>query len=177
MPLTEAEKLGMAYLLIVAGHHTTVHAIGTALGVLAQDAALRRRLIDDAELVPQFVEEALRWETSVPCMARTATTDTVIGDQPIHAGDRLMLFFTSANHDDRKFPNADRFDIDRTSNPHVTFGFGPHRCQGEHVARLELTIVVEEVLARMPDLSVAPGAELEYRSGYGRGFRELPVVW
>ena len=92
------------------------------------------------------------------CMARTATTDTVIGGQAIAAGDRLMLFFTSANHDERKFPHAETFDLDRDSGSHVTFGVGPHRCQGEHLARLELVIVVEEVLARMPGIPPSPRA-------------------
>lgn len=176
-PLTDEEKLGMAYLLIVAGHHTTVHAIGSALAVLAGDRGLRSRLAADPTLIPAFVEESLRWETSVPCMARTALHDTTIGEQAISEGERLMLFFTSANHDDERFPAADRFDVDRESNQHLTFGFGAHRCQGEHVARLELNLVVEELLARIPDFELAPGETLRWKPGYGRGLESLPVVW
>lgn len=175
--LTETEQIGMAYLLVLAGHDTTVGAIGIGLSVLASDPVLRDRLVAGPELIPAFVDESLRMETPVPSMARLVTADTELGGQPMKAGDQVVLFWTSANRDEAQFSHPDTFDMDRPDNRHLAFGYGRHRCQGEFLARLELEIVFEEVLKRMPRLRLAPDAAPDSRSGFANGPLSLPAEW
>jgi cytochrome P450 len=167
--------LGMAILLLLAGHETTAGIAGSLLHRLMADDALRARLLADPALVPAFVDEGLRHESPTVGMARTATRPVEIDGTRIEAGDKVMLLFSSANHDARVYPDPDVFEVGRAGRSHLAFGFGPHRCLGEHLALLELRIVVEEVLRVLPDVQLLPGTEISYTPGVARGPVSLPV--
>ena len=176
-PLSDAELVGITQLLTVAGHETTVSASANLLLYLLEDQAMRERLLADPSLIPDAVEEGLRYDSPVTGLARTVVDDTQVGGCPLHAGDRLLLLWGAANRDDAEFADPDTFKIDRTDNQHLAFGIGPHRCLGEHVARLELKVIVEEVLRNMPDFRLSPGAEIRRVPGNARGVMSLPVVF
>lgn len=134
-------------------------AVDTARNVLAggMDAFFKNpeqwnRLVAQPELVPSAVEEMLRWVTPIVYQRRTATQDTVIGDQEIKAGQKVASFLGAANRDPRVFTDPLTFNITRSPNNHLAFGFGPHFCLGVHLARLELNVMLEQIVRRMPDL-------------------------
>jgi cytochrome P450 len=176
-PLSDAELVGITQLLTVAGHETTVSASANLLLYLLEDQDLRDRLLSDPSLIPDAVEEGLRYDSPVTGLARTVVEDTKVGGCPVHAGDRLLLLWGAANRDGAEFAEPDTFKIDRNDNQHLAFGIGPHRCLGEHVARLELKVIVEEVLRNMPDFQLSPGAEIRRVPGNARGVMSLPVVF
>ena len=122
------------------------------------------------------MEELLRWVSPVKNMARTATRDVEVHGRQLHEGDQLMLFYPSANRDEDVFPLAQTLDIRRQPNPHLAFGFGTHFCLGASLARLELRVMLAEVLARLPDLALADPSELTYRpSNFVSGLESMPV--
>jgi cytochrome P450 len=139
---------------------------------------LRSRVRSDPELLDRTIEESLRFESPVFGLARTVTTEVEVSGTEMQPGDKVLLMYGSANHDPRRFPDPEVFDADRTDRPpHVAFGFGRHRCIGEHLARLEMRIVAEELLRRVPDYRLAPGTTIQMRTALVRGPRSLPVVW
>jgi cytochrome P450 len=175
-PLTSDEVRGMTHLLAVAGHETTVNAIGTMLYHVATQPGLKRQLLDDPASIPAMVEEALRYDSAVMSMSRTVVTETEIGGQTMEPGDKVLLAYISANRDDRHFDRPDEFVVPRESNTHLAFGSGVHKCIGEHLARLEMRIVTEEVLRAMPDFEIAPGYQPDWLPARTvRGLRSLPV--
>jgi cytochrome P450 len=176
-PITREQALGMAYLLMVAGHDTTVAGIAWMLYYLASDVAIRHRLIAEPELMPGFVDEILRFDGPVPGMARTTTTEVSVGDVTIPAGEHVLLMYASANRDEARFEHADEIRLDRTRNPHVAFGTGIHRCLGEHMARLEMRVVLEAVLARLPGIHLAGDDGLDVRPGFVRGPSSFRIRW
>jgi cytochrome P450 family 142 subfamily A polypeptide 1 len=121
----------------------------------------------------------LRWVTPIKNMVRTATRDTVLGDQEVHEGDELMLLYPSANRDEDVFEEPFRFDVARTPNDHVAFGFGPHFCLGASLARLEISVMLEALVERLPDLALAePDAPLDLRpANFISGIEHLPVTF
>lgn len=151
--LSEKEITDIQLFIIMAGIDTTKAAIGNALLYLARDRSARERLISQPDLIPLAVEELLRYETSVPALARTATQDCVVGSQQIRQGEKLLLVWASANRDEAVFPEPDRVILDR-SPLHLSFGRGVHSCLGATLARAEIRIVLEEVLRRLPDYEV-----------------------
>ena len=133
---------------------------------------------DDRSLLPSAVEEMLRWVTPVRNMNRTATRDVELGGMPIREDDRVLLLYPSANRDEAVFADADRFDVRRDPNPHVAFGaFGRHHCLGAQLARLELRVLFDELLDRLPDIHLAdPDApRRERRGNFVLGLESLPV--
>jgi len=160
--LTLGEQIGFCMSLLVAGNETTRSAISGGLVALAEHPDQRSRLADDAALLPTAVEEVLRWVTPIAAMARTATADTVIGDEKVSAGDYVVMVYLSANRDEAVFgPDAAAFDIARTSNAHLTFGIGEHFCLGASLARLETRVLLEELLARWPSYDITdPGQRI-----------------
>jgi len=123
------------------------------------------------------VEEVLRWSTPFLHFRRTATEDVELRGQSIRAGEKVVLWYASANHDEDEFTDPHRFDIGRDPNAHVTFGGGgPHFCLGAHLARLEIRIVLEELLDRVPGIEQAGPAE-RMRSNWTNGLKRLPVRW
>jgi cytochrome P450 family 142 subfamily A polypeptide 1 len=135
-----------------------------------------RELVEDDRKIPTAVEEMLRWVSPIKNMARTATCDTVLGGQSVREGEKLMLFYPSANRDSAVFPHADRFDIHRTPNEHIAFGWGAHFCLGASLARLELRVMFEELARRLPDLRLVDESPPELRvSNFISGIEHLPV--
>jgi cytochrome P450 len=128
------------------------------------------------EVTPAFLEEVLRMNAIVTT-ARLVTRDTEFAGCPMKQGDRLVLPTAAANLDPAEFPDPMTFIPDRPANRHITFGAGPHRCLGSHLARLELRVAMEEWHACIPDYRVADGAVLEHRVGGVGGLRGLPLVW
>jgi cytochrome P450 family 142 subfamily A polypeptide 1 len=134
------------------GAETTRTVIGTMIRELALQPEQRRLLMDRPELLgTTAVEEFIRWTSPVLNMRRTATVDHELQGQEIHEGDELLLLYASANRDPRSFDRPDMVDVTRQHNRHVAFGFGTHFCLGAHLARLELRVVFEELLRRIPD--------------------------
>ena len=172
--LTDEEILYFCYLLIVAGNETTRNAISGGMLALCEHPAERVRLAADAALLPTAVEEILRWTSPVMHMARFVTRDTVLRGQPIRAGERVLMWYPSANRDAEVFPDADRFDVGRTPNEHLAFGLGEHFCLGAGLARQELRVMFETLLARLPDIALAGPVE-RLRSGFIGGIKHMPI--
>jgi cytochrome P450 len=176
----EGEKLppeqiiGTIGLLIIAGIDTTWSAIGASLWHLAKNPQDRQRLLDEPELLPFAIEEFLRFYAPVT-MARIAANDTDVGGCPVKERDWLLLSFPAANRDPEAFERADEFIIDRERNRHVAFGLGVHRCIGSNLARMELTVAVEEWLKRVPQFELSDPETVRWSTGQIRGPRELPI--
>jgi len=167
-------------LILIGGDETTRHVIsGGVEELLAHPDQAARLAADAATLMPGAVEEMLRWVSPIKNMARTATRDVELCGALIREGQELVLLYPSANRDEAVFENADTFDITRSPNPHMAFGFGAHFCLGNQLARLELKVMVERVLTRLPDLRLAvERAALPRRdANFITGIEEMPVVF
>ncbi|MGH7291381.1 MAG: cytochrome P450, partial [Myxococcota bacterium] len=142
-----------------------------------QNPAERAKLAANPALIPTAVEELLRWVTPIANMNRTATRDAELRGQKIRAGDKLLLLYGSANRDERVFADPDRLDVTRDPNDHVAFGgYGSHFCLGASLARLELRVMFEELLARLPDMEIASDEPLPLRpSNFIVGIEHMPV--
>jgi len=177
--LSHEELIGESMLLLVGGNETTRNAISGGFEALLRDYEQRDRLARDLSGVPRAGEEFLRWVSPIINMARTTTRDVTIGDIVIPAGDQVLLMYGAANRDGQVFDQPERFDTTREPNPHVSFGFGTHFCLGASLARLEIKVMVEEVLRRLPGIRLAdPDAPVARTpSSFIRGIPGLPVVW
>ena len=175
-PLPDRLVLGIVALLMIAGIDTTWSSIGTSLWHLATHPDDAARLVAEPGLMPTAVEELLRAYSPVT-MARLVATDTEFGGCPMREGDKLLMNFPAANRDPDVFDRADEVVLDREINRHVAFGAGIHRCAGSNLARMELTVALEEWLARIPTFRLAEGAEVAWAGGQVRGPRVLPVVF
>ena len=153
-PLPPSDLLGYFLILSTAGHDTTSFALSGGMLALLQHPEQLARLRREPQLVPQAVEEILRWTTPVRHFMRTATEDYVLKGKPVKAGENLMMCYPSANFDEDVFPDATQFRIDRTPNRHIAFGFGVHACLGQHLSRLELKAFLEEFLRRVPQVQI-----------------------
>jgi cytochrome P450 family 142 subfamily A polypeptide 1 len=143
-------------LILIGGDETTRHVIsGGVEELLAQPDQKAKLAADPSGLMPGAVEEMLRWVSPIKNMTRTATRDVELGGEVIQEGQELLLLYASANRDEAVFEDPDTFDITRSPNPHMAFGFGAHFCLGNQLARLELRVMVERLLARLPDLHLA----------------------
>ncbi|HSQ00898.1 MAG TPA: cytochrome P450, partial [Candidatus Dormibacteraeota bacterium] len=168
------ELIRMLVLLLVAGNETTRNAISGGLLSLIQHPEQRARLAMNARLMPTAVEEILRWVSPVICFRRTCVADTELRGQQIREGDKVVMFYPAANRDERVFPNADKFDVGRTPNEHLAFGLGTHFCLGNSLARLEIKVMFEELLRRLPDIELAGPIE-RLRSSFINGIKRMPV--
>ena len=128
--LTPQEVAGFAMLLLVAGNETTTNLIGNAMLALTADPAQLRIVTDDAAMIPNMIEEALRYDSPVQFLFRLTTQETQLGGQTIPAGNPIVPIYASANRDEEKFPDAARFDVTRNAQGHIAFGLGPHFCLG-----------------------------------------------
>ncbi len=167
-------------LILIGGDETTRHVIsGGVEELLAHPDQVAQLAADPAALMPGAVEEMLRWVSPIKNMARTATRDVELEGAQIKEGQELLLLYPSANRDESVFEKPDTFDITRSPNPHMAFGFGAHFCLGNQLARLELRVMVERVLARMPDLRLAvERGELDRRkANFISGIERMPVVF
>ena len=165
---------GTCGLLIIAGVDTTWSAIGASLWHMAQHPEDRRRWIEDPDVRPFAVEEFLRFYAPVT-MARIVARDAEFAGRSMQANDWVLLPFPAANRDPEAFEDAGEFVIDRMRNRHVAFGLGIHRCLGSNLARMELTVALEEWMARVPDFELADPEGVRWSTGQIRGPRELPV--
>jgi cytochrome P450 family 142 subfamily A polypeptide 1 len=176
--LSDEDLLQEGLLILVGGDETTRHVITGGMEALVRNPDQRRTLQADPGLLPTAVEEMLRWVSPIKNMNRTATRDVEVAGARIREGDRVLLLYPSANRDERVFPRADEFLVDREPNDHVAFGHGVHFCLGASLARLELRVMFETLLARLPDLTLATDEPLPLRpSNFIVGIEEMPVVF
>jgi cytochrome P450 len=173
-PLTDEEILYFCYLLILAGNETTRNAISGGMLALAEHPDQRARLIADPARLPTAIEEILRWTSPVMHMARVVTRDCELRGRSIRRGQKVLMWYPSANRDEEVFSEPDRFDCERDPNEHVAFGHGEHFCLGTSLARLELRVMFEALLRRMPDLSLAGQPERLHSTFIG-GIKHMPV--
>ncbi len=174
--LTDGELQWFFLLLVNAGGDTTRNLLAAGMDLLFEHPDERTRLVADLdELLPTAVEEMLRYTSPVVNFRRTAMEDTEIGDQAVAAGDKVIMFYGAANRDAAVFEDPDRFDIARDPNPHLAFGGGgPHLCLGMHVARIEIAVMLGELLTRLPALAPA-GAPERLASSFIAGVKTMPV--
>ena len=176
--LTSGELGSFFLLLVVAGNETTRTAISHGMKMLTEHPDQRKLWIDDFDAVsPTAVEEIVRWSTPVINFRRTATRDTVVGDQKIKDGQKVVMFYNSANRDERAFEDPFRFDVLRTPNEHFGFGAGgPHFCLGANLARREIRVMFEELLRRLPDIEVTGEPDM-LQSSFIHGIKRMPCAW
>ena len=174
--LSTYEVLAFCVLLLVAGHETTTNLISNTLVLLNDHPEQRNRLARDFALLPDALEESLRFDSPVQALARTVTTEVELHGQRVQPGDKVVLLFGSANRDEREFTAADSFDITRTPGRHLAFGHGVHYCLGAALARLEARVAYEEILAWVGEFEF-DGPVRRLRSGVVRGFGSLPIAF
>ena len=165
---------GNVFLMLIAGIDTTWSSIGAALWHLATHPDDRRRLVAEPALLPTAIEEFLRAYSPVT-MARVAAEDTTLGARAVKKGERVVLSFPAANRDPAIFENPDEVVIDRQRNRHVAFGSGIHRCAGSNLARMEMTVALEEFLQMIPEFELVDPDAVTWAGGQVRGPRHLPV--
>jgi cholest-4-en-3-one 26-monooxygenase len=162
-------------LLLIAGNETTRNGASGGMLAFFQHPGQWQRLVLNRGLLKTTADEVVRWVSPVNLFRRTALKDTEIRGQRIRAGDKVVIFYSSANRDEDVFPDPYTFDVGRDPNPHIGFGGGgPHFCLGTHLARLELTVLFELLLDRMPDIRPA-GEVRRLRSNFINGIKEMPV--
>jgi cytochrome P450 len=176
-PIPDTDLLNVAGLILAGGVDTTTALLGHAFHYLDRHPEDRQRLIEHPELIPTAGEELLRWCTPGQTHTRTALRDMEIGGQHIKAGERVVVSLASANEDEAVFDRADEVVLDRTPNHHTSFGFGPHRCLGASIARVEFEVVLREVLRRMPDFRLGDGAERYTTIGQVNGWVTMPATF
>ncbi|QTI70893.1 cytochrome P450 [Gordonia polyisoprenivorans] len=172
--LTDEELNRMFFLLLVAGLHTVQGSLAWAIVYLVNNPEQRREIIEDPAMIPTAVEEILRIEAAV-VPGRCATRDTTLGGMEIKEGEQLILMLCSANRDSSEFDDPDDLDIARRPNRHLSFGGGPHRCLGSHLARIELTIALEEIHRRIPDYELVESDPPIFHSSQVRGCVRMPI--
>jgi cytochrome P450 len=175
-PLSDMHVMGSLRLLLIAGIDTTWSAIGSSLWHLAKTPGDRERLVAEPELLPTAIEELLRAYSPVT-MAREVVKETVISGCTVKPGNMVLLSFPAANRDPTVFPDADKVVIDRKENRHAAFGLGIHRCVGSNLARMEMTVAIEEWLKRIPDFRLDPAGQVTWSEGTVRGPRQLPMLF
>jgi cytochrome P450 len=173
-PLTRVMTQVNFLLLIIAGNETTRNALSGGLQALCEHPEQLDRLRRDPSLLPQAIEEILRWVSPVMQFRRTALCDTRIGEQEILEGEKVVMYYGAANRDPEIFDDPEMFDIARRPNPHLAFGIGTHFCMGSHIARLEMRVTLEEFLRRFPHVSLAAPPQ-RLASNFISGINRLPV--
>jgi cholest-4-en-3-one 26-monooxygenase len=172
--LSEPEFDSFFLLLAVAGNETTRNLISGGMRALIEHPEERARVLADPSLMPTAIEELLRWVSPLIHFRRTATRDVTMHGRPIREGDKVVIFYPSANRDEAVFRAPERFDVSRTPNEHLAFGIGEHFCLGANLARLEIRLIFEELLRRLPDLELA-GSVRRLRSNFINGIKSMPV--
>lgn len=173
-PISDVARLGYYVIIATAGHDTTSSSSAVAMWALSRYPALLPRLKAEPALIPQFIDEAVRFASPVRHFMRTATADTEIRGRTIRRGDWLMLCYGSANRDEDVFDRPFEFDIDRKPNRHLAFGFGTHVCLGQHLAKMEMRILYEELIPRLERVEPAGGMDM-IASCFVGGPKHLPV--
>ncbi|WP_031089536.1 cytochrome P450 [Streptomyces sp. NRRL WC-3549] len=178
--ITLDELVGIARLVLVAGHETTTNQIAlNVLGLLRDDSLFAKVAADDGALVPQYVEESMRyWSISQDAMVRLALEDLDLGGVTVARGDAVVISVPAGNHDESVFACPRRIDPDRDTSGHLQWGYGPHYCQGAPLARLEMELSLRTLLRRFPSLRLAADPRTVFRRGtVFHGVTHLPVTW
>uniref|UniRef100_UPI000AE61FCC cytochrome P450 n=1 Tax=Nocardia vaccinii TaxID=1822 RepID=UPI000AE61FCC len=161
--------------IATAGHDTTSSTLAGGMLELARQPEQLELVRKDLSLVPHLVNESLRWASPVKHFTRTATRDYTLRGREIHAGDRFMLLYQSGNRDADANPDPDRFDLTRRPNRHIAFGYGPHMCIGQHLAKLELRVMLEELLPHVK--SITPAGDTRFiQTNFVGGLKNMPVA-
>ncbi|MFD8080339.1 cytochrome P450 [Kitasatospora sp. NPDC059722] len=177
--LTVDEFETMFFLFAVAGNETVRNALPGGLHALLSHPDQYRLLCEKPELTASAVEEMLRYWPPVMEFRRTATRDLTLAGRPVRRGDKVVVYHASADRDERVFPDPDRFDITRTPNDHVSFGYGPHFCLGAQLARLQMTVMIRHLVTTLPGLELADPGRAPQRlvSNFQNGLKSLPIRW
>jgi cytochrome P450 len=177
-PITEAEIVGIITLLILGGLDTTAGVLGANIIRFCEHPEIPELLRARPELVPAAVEELLRLDGSFIGIGRTARNDTELNGCPVATGEKAYLSWASANRDDAEFANPNDFDAERRRNRHVAFGAGPHRCAGSNLARLNLRVAIEELVARLDNMKLQiPSSEIRWHTGFSRTPLSVPITF
>ena len=177
-PLPVEDIVSACGTIIAGGIDTTSAVVAGAIKHLDDNLEVRRRLVDNPGDIPLAVEEFLRFVSPVTGLARTVSEDTVLGGQHLKAGDRVQIMWHGANMDERVFPDATSIDFERDNSRHVTFGFGPHRCLGSNIARVDVPVMLSTVLRRLPGYRLVPGAARRYPSiGVSNNYVSMPATF
>jgi cytochrome P450 len=174
--ISRDEAVSCLMILHLGGLDTVTDAIGSIAVRLTEQPQLTE-LVADRSWLRRNVDEFLRLASPVDHEGRTVTADVELGGQQLHTGDKVMLVYVSANRDERAFTDALRLDFDRKINHHLAFGLGPHRCVGSHLARLELEVGFEELLARICNLRIQPGKTVTWKVGLSHGPKHVPLAY
>jgi cytochrome P450 len=174
--LTRSESTAFAVLLLSAGTETVARLLGWAGVILAAHPDQRAELAADASLIPNAIEELLRFEAPSPVQGRWTTSDVELHGQVIPKDSKVLLLTGSAGRDEREFPDSDRFDIHRDMRNHVSFGYGIHFCVGAALARLEGRVALEETLKRFPEWDVDHERAVRLHTSTVRGYAEVPIL-
>ena len=176
--LDEATLIYESLLILVGGDETTRHVISGGMYELLRHPDQFRDLSEDRSLMPAAIEEMLRWVSPIKNMARRMTRDVELHGETLREGQKLLLLYPSANRDERVFDQPERFDIRRSPNDHLAFGFGAHFCMGNRLARMELSVMLDRLLDRLPDLVLVDDGEPPKReANFVSGYEALPVAF
>jgi cytochrome P450 family 142 subfamily A polypeptide 1 len=176
--LDEGSIIYESLLILIGGDETTRHVISGGMYELLRHPDQLKSLAADRSLMPSAVEEMLRWVSPIKNMARTMTRDVSLHGQTLHQGEKLLLLYPSANRDEQVFDTPEEFDITRTPNDHMAFGFGSHFCLGNRLARMELSVMFDRLLDRLPDLALADDQPPPKRAAnFVSGYDTMPVVF
>jgi len=174
--LADHEIVTEVLLLLIGGDETTRHTLSGGTAQLLRHPEQHRQVVNDIELLPNAIEEMLRWTSPVKNMARTLTADTEFYGTHLKQGEKVLLLFESANFDEKVFGDPDNFRIDRSPNNHMAFGFGTHFCLGNQLARLELSMMQKRLLQRLPDMRLVSDEPLPLRpANFVSGLELMPV--
>jgi cytochrome P450 len=174
LPISDADVFGYYLAITVAGHDTTSASTAAGLQALVENPEELHKLRSNPALIPGAVDEMVRWAAPVKHFFRRATQDYVLGGKPIKAGEDLMMCYPSACRDEDAFVEPFAFKVDRKPNPHLAFGFGPHVCMGQYLAKLEMSVFFRELLNRVDELAL-DGAPEQSRTLFMGGLKHLPI--
>lgn len=175
--LTTKQIVHLAKILLIGGNETTPNLIGNTLRILLSDKALYDAVRKDRDLIPKLIHETLRYEAPTQIIQRNTTADVEVGGVSIPKGSLVALAIGAANRDPRRFKDPDTFDLHREEGKILSFGFGPHYCIGAHLAKLEATVAIEELLDTFPEMAIRPGfLPVYHHSSHVRGLTELPLT-
>jgi hypothetical protein len=173
-PLGHLEAMSYYIIAATAGHDTTSNTTAGAMWALAENPDQFAKVKGDLSLIPSMVEESIRWETPVKHFMRTATDDTEIAGRKIAKNDWLFLAYPSGNRDEAVFEDPYSFKVDRSPNKHVAFGYGAHVCLGQHLARMEMRLLWEELLPRLKSVELA-GTPSRTQANFVSGPKTVPI--
>ncbi|MBW2270149.1 MAG: cytochrome P450 [Deltaproteobacteria bacterium] len=174
--LTEDELLGFCFLLVVGGNDTTTNLIANGSVLLARHPDQRAELVRDPSLIPGAIEEMLRYEAPTQALPRRVTREIEIHGRKLRSDEEVSLVWGSGNHDERRFPDPERFDIGRQDNRHLALGHGVHFCMGSNLARLEGRVAFETLLERLPGYALAREPQW-LPSSWARAYQAVPICW